>query len=824
MSWTPLAERFDRLPLILTGPILRRTEQHAVTVWLALKESQMVTLRIYAKDETGNLLEQMSGTRRTIRLGDHLHLVAVTAHSTNDNKGLAWGGLYYYDLFFQIVNPSDDQVPETAAHLSTQGILNMDSSTASLLERLVYPGHPLPGFVLPPPDLNQFRIFHGSCRKPHGVGKEMLSALDTILEDSAQNSEHRPQQLFLTGDQIYADDVAEPLLFAIIDAGTFLFSGNQEEVLPLVDVPARLLAPGNREDTVRNKAFFTSEVPESHLISLNEYTTMYLFAWSDLLWPDDLPIPEYIDAYPNGLPDPVKQAKAEAEYQHKTERLRAFRSALPQVRRALANIATYMICDDHDVTDDWYLDGAWCQRVLGNVLGRRIIFNALVAYALFQAWGNTPEQFDAPNGTALLEAVDGWHGDESDLRVATISQVIGLPRDFGGSGQLHCPEQALRWHYTFTGPQYHVIVMDTRTQRIYLTPNEFPGLLSPDAIDSQIIGSANKHAEVTLIISATPVLGVDFVEAIQFWSRLRSKNTYTYDPESWGLERLTFQRFLKAISTLKRVVILSGDVHFAFGSSLEYWDHNTKATAKIVDYTSSPLLNEGSGAQIAALTMGYPEFFHLLRKEEKTSTDLFAWDVVADNHQSFDEMLNLLRSHVFQFWWSLPKLLDIMKSPHEIVFPAQGWPQGAFKKLPPHRSYRLHYLQNIHDPQQGANQQEQPAEPKEALKKPPERGYSIFQRVVEGTEHLGQELAKRSSLAADAIQHLDEWLDQRKASKQIVGYANIGEIGFRWTEKEKDVMQRLWWWHPDNPERPTMATEYRDTLLLPVHDAAPPLP
>jgi len=294
----------------------------------------MVTLRIYAKDDTGNLIEQMSGTRRTIRLGDHLHIVAVTAHSTKNDELLAWGSLYYYNLFFQATSSADGQVPVTGAHLSTPGILNLDSSTASLLERLVYPGHPLPSFVLPPPDLNQFRIFHGSCRKPHGVGKEMLSALDAILEDSAQDSMHRP----------------------------------------------------------------------------------------------------------------------------------------------------------------------------------------------------------------------------------------------------------------------------------------------------------------------------------------------------------------------------------------------------------------------------------------------------------------------------------------------------------PHRSYRLHYLQNRHDLQQGANQQEQPAEPKEALKRPPERRQSFLQRVVEGTEHLGQELAKRSSLAADAMQHLDEWLDQRKASKQIVGYANIGEIGFRWTEKEKDVMQRLWWWNPENPERPTPATEYRDTLLLPVHDAAPPLP
>ena len=98
--------------------------------------------------------------------------------------------------------------------------------------RLVYPGHPLPSFVLPPEDVNLLRIVHGSCRKPHGVGKEMLSALDTILASAIQQGKDRPQQLFLTGDQIYADDVAAPLLFALIDAGNFLFAGNEEEVLP----------------------------------------------------------------------------------------------------------------------------------------------------------------------------------------------------------------------------------------------------------------------------------------------------------------------------------------------------------------------------------------------------------------------------------------------------------------------------------------------------------------------------------------------------------------------------------------------------------------
>ncbi|TMF52033.1 MAG: hypothetical protein E6I32_01460, partial [Chloroflexi bacterium] len=143
MSWKPLAERFAALPLILAGPILRRTEPQAVTVWLALKASQTVTLRIYAKDGTGNLISQFEGTRRTIRLGDHLHIVAVTARSATAAEQLTWGGLYYYDLFFQADCPSGDHEQVTAAHLGTPGILNNDPALADSLRQLVYPGHPL---------------------------------------------------------------------------------------------------------------------------------------------------------------------------------------------------------------------------------------------------------------------------------------------------------------------------------------------------------------------------------------------------------------------------------------------------------------------------------------------------------------------------------------------------------------------------------------------------------------------------------------------------------------------------------------------------------
>ena len=46
----------------------------------------------------------------------------------------------------------------------------------------------------------------------------------------------------------------------------------------------------------------------------------------------------------------------------RTERAEVFRAAVPRVARALANVATYMVYDDHEMTDDWYLSQSWRSR------------------------------------------------------------------------------------------------------------------------------------------------------------------------------------------------------------------------------------------------------------------------------------------------------------------------------------------------------------------------------------------------------------------------------------------------------------------------------
>ncbi len=73
---------------------------------------------------------------------------------------------------------------------------------------------------------------------------------------------------------------------------------------------------------------------------------------------------------------------------------------MSRVARVLANTSTMMIFDDHEITDDWYISAPWRTRVLVAPLGRAIIRNGLMAYTVFQATGNDPQQWREPAAAA----------------------------------------------------------------------------------------------------------------------------------------------------------------------------------------------------------------------------------------------------------------------------------------------------------------------------------------------------------------------------------------------------------------------------------------
>lgn len=596
-------DRFQRLPLILAGPILRHTECDSVTVWVALKASRQVTLNVYATDARGSIVKTLllSGSLPTVALGKQLYIVAVTAKLISKQQ-LEQGQIYAYDLSFGIKQNLNQSLNSP----------NISPVTIS------YFNHQLPTFSLPPNDLNKLQIAHGSCRKLHGGGQDALQMLDDLIEHHANEPNSRIHQLFFTGDQIYGDDVADPLLWVATELGDRLLGW--EENLPFyltktpnyqVKKPKELL-PGQRTEIARDYGGLTAmliDTPhesKSHLFSLGEYFATYLLAWSPILWVD---LPKGKDIYQNS-----KQAKS---WDKEAHILKKCIEQLWKVRRALANVPTYMICDDHDLSDDWYLNRAWCTDVLGKPLGKRVVQNGLFAYAIFQAWGNTPQQFEGQQpGEKLLQAAEIWSASagSNESALEDISKCLGLPQMSAETGlpefrldedvmvlDRHYPDGMLplNWHYTVHSSKHEVIVLDTRTWRGYPQDDPLapPMLLSPTAFKQQIKKPLETGAkvEVTFVVVPTNLVSLQIIDLVQK-QELEKGNVFNSDVgDAWNFHEFALSQLLAELfKNRQQVIILSGDIHYAASVSISYWSKDNGQSSKpkiLAQLTSSAFKN-----------------------------------------------------------------------------------------------------------------------------------------------------------------------------------------------------------------------------------------
>jgi hypothetical protein len=555
----------DKYPLVLCGPIVRHTAPKSVCVWVALQKRCAVELTVFDANAGKPGPKRLRCQRYTIQLGPNLHVVAVTATPESGERPLEWGENYLYDLRFGFEGVWQG--------LYDEGILRHNISQAGPLERLLYEGQSLPGFRLRSQNLDALRLIHGSCRKAHGKGHDALAILDGVL---AGNND-TPQLLVLTGDQIYADDVDPALLQAIMDRSAELFGGEDRERTVALAPFSEQLLPGRRQELMADQARFTGTEAASHLVTLAEYCTMYLFAWSDILWGSQLGT---------------------------EESLRDFRQTLPRARRVFANLSTYMIFDDHEVTDDWYRTQNWVNEVANSRIGSRVIRNALISYALFQHWGNAPKAFvEGTPGGDLIAAVDSW-GDSDREKATSTHRYVYVPEP--GDALEPVPPEALRWHFTVEAPGYRVVALDTRTRRHFRGASAAPGLMSRVAIDEALDPSRPFRA-ATIVASPTPVLGVRVIEFFQknvtrLLDRYKDQTELVstsdrFDAEAWAFDAETYDYLLERLATLRRVVILSGDVHYGFGASLVAKDRD----ARIVNFVSSALHNQTFAETVSKL-------------------------------------------------------------------------------------------------------------------------------------------------------------------------------------------------------------------------------
>lgn len=243
------------LPMVLCGPILRRVEPRSVSVFVALKAARFIDLTIHVdpSNPTSSIPSYNTTPRhsvsmyassgeeipKTVALGQYLHVAVVTLEIPTTSEPLEAGILYGYNLRFYTA--AQEALDNTASAPSNDNIISLAQRDYGLLTSRVehsdgsvrlpvgYAANRLPSFSLPPKDFGELNMIHGSCRKPHGEGDDMLAALDDLMVNtlSYNDPSRRPHLLLLTGDQIYADDVSPPLLRALHDASRTLLGWDE---------------------------------------------------------------------------------------------------------------------------------------------------------------------------------------------------------------------------------------------------------------------------------------------------------------------------------------------------------------------------------------------------------------------------------------------------------------------------------------------------------------------------------------------------------------------------------------------------------------------
>ncbi len=546
------------LPAVLAGPLLRRLQADRVVIWLVGSEPLALRLELHPDGEAPRRLPLPDEACRLLRIGTSawLHLIDVRLDSP-----LPRDRLVEYDLL-----------------IDRDGV---EQGIADWAPQLIHQGAQRPAFVV----RSRFDdLLHGSCRKPHHAAPDGLVPVDGLLAEARQNPERWPAALLMTGDQVYADDVAGPMLVAIHALvrrlglyGECLEGAVVDDSDALMSHPAsyyrreQLLPAFKSNEALRERFFggvekpvFTTSNAHNHLVSLGEVLAMYLLVWSPVPW-------QLIE-----LQAPPLDAELAERYAREAACIEGFRAGLAQVARTLAHLPSLMIFDDHDITDDWNLTARWEETAYGHPFSRRIIGNALLGYLLCQAWGNEPEAFEAP--LAVVERLLG-SVEQGQLDCALHDEVV---------------DALLRWNdWGYVLPcEPALVVLDTRTRRWRSEGN----LSRPSGLmDWEALTDFQQHLldhRSVIIVSPAPMFGVKLIETVQrVFSWLGQ--SLMVDAENWMAHRGAANVMLNIFRhtrTPGNYVILSGDVHYSF--AYEVHIRGRHEGPRLWQITSSGVKNE----------------------------------------------------------------------------------------------------------------------------------------------------------------------------------------------------------------------------------------
>jgi hypothetical protein len=367
-----------------------------------------------------------------------------------------------------------------------------------------------------------------------------------------------------------------------------------------------------------------------------------MLAWSDTFWYDnsgkfsfpsfkqvytDPAINETVTTIINDITQ-IEETPEKKIYNEIVEKLSG--NNFKKVKKILANISTLMIFDDHDVTDDFFLDKVWVNNTIsdsGSALGKRMVSNALTAYSIFQDWGNKPIEYKGSNpGAHLLENMSKKFILNSDFSLTKFDACV-LPKinDLNNPILELVDDTNIKFHYQFcpnSSALYEIVATNCRTNRLYNNDTSPANLISPNALLNQIKlnNGANNNLKLSILLVGTPVFGNEIAEYFQIHSSNNNASNYLQDKESWAVNEEAREQFLSILHLRKydvnypnemnhKIVILSGDVHHGFAKRIGYqgdkvtFNNNDtyKLKMTIANFCASALKNEDNVTKAASL-------------------------------------------------------------------------------------------------------------------------------------------------------------------------------------------------------------------------------
>ncbi|MEZ8885361.1 alkaline phosphatase family protein [Vibrio sp. 10N.222.54.F6] len=563
------------LPLLLAGPILRKTTATEVVLWLATSSPLTGRAELHTQeiDDSEAAQDQPFYTSSleehdSIQIGTHAWITLIRLQGEFPTNTLL-----EYDI-----HTESGSLKELAPHLVYNGKSRVEFKISTSADY----------------------ILHGSCRNPHHPSKDSLVAADNKMAD--QTVAERPDMLMMSGDQIYADHVAGSTLDAIQQVihllglvGESLPTDSQIKQINNSDAlynseyhlyqRHHYLPHHTASESMIDKLFPNRGVPifsstdcENHLVTLSEFIAMYLLVWSPTLW-QCVNRERLIE---NNFTQGGRQLTPTEQQQWRDESviMDDFIAGLPQVQRLFAHIPTYMIFDDHDVTDDWNLTVGWEHAVDQNQFATQVIGNGLAAYWMCQGWGNKPESFDEtfieqakqlfvaqPLITKQPRISKQTHNEAGN---AATTHSIGNIEPDKHQAFIEMLSRFEEWHYTIdTSPK--VIVLDTRTRRWRSESrmNKPSGLMDWEALiefQHQLM-----NQDKVVIVSAAPMFGVKFIETLQKMATTIGK-PLVIDAENWMAHPGSANTLISIFTHTKtptNFVVLSGDVHYSFAYDIK---------------------------------------------------------------------------------------------------------------------------------------------------------------------------------------------------------------------------------------------------------------